>query len=220
MFVLERFSNALLFSSFQLSRSMCTEVEGGALGQSSDGGAGVADPGLVSPSTTAVGGLSIVAAKEAGSSDLTGHQGLTSTKGLDALNGLQIVREAFRGEGISERAVELIMASWRPGTQRQYGAYVRQWVRFCSVRDTAPLSPPISVVLDFLSDMFDNGKSYSTINTARSALSAILPPREAAAIGASPLVVRLMSGIYNLRPAQARYVDIWDVRPVLNLLRK
>ena len=40
------------------------------------------------------------------------------------VDGLSYVREALRGRGISAEAADLIMASWRPGTKRQYRTHI------------------------------------------------------------------------------------------------
>ena len=75
-------------------------------------------------------------------------------------------------------------------------------------------------MLDFLSELFENGNSYSAVNTARSALSAIGIIIDGFAIGSHPLVVRFMKGVYNLRPSKSRYVQTWDISCVLSYLRR
>lgn len=68
--------------------------------------------------------------------------------------------------------------------------------------------------------LYDAGSSYSTINTARSALSAVLPSVAGVSFGALPVVARFMKGVYNSRPTTARYSEIWDVRTMLACLQK
>ena len=63
------------------------------------------------------------------------------------------------------------------------------------------------------------GLSYSAINTARSSLSAIGLIKEGIVVGSHPLVIKFMRGVYNLRPAQPRYSQTWDVSLVLKYLR-
>ncbi|KAK3730452.1 hypothetical protein RRG08_057508 [Elysia crispata] len=62
--------------------------------------------------------------------------------------------------------------------------------------------------------MFQKGYGYSTINSARAALSSVNDT------GSEPLVCRFMRGLFNLRPARPRYSSIWDVSIVLNYLRR
>ena len=66
---------------------------------------------------------------------------------------------------------------------------------------------------------FDKGFEYQTINKYRSALSGVLPPIEGFAVGQHPLVVRLLKGILNMRPAMPHYQSSWDVSLVLNYFR-
>ena len=74
-------------------------------------------------------------------------------------------------------------------------------------------------MLDFLTEQFESGCGYSSINTARCALSAIGLMKDGFAIGAHPIVVRFMKGIFNLKPVKARYCETWDVNKVLLYLR-
>jgi hypothetical protein len=60
---------------------------------------------------------------------------------------------------------------------------------------------------------------YRTINTYRSALSGALSPIEGFPVGQHPIVVRLLKGMLNLRPAMPRYQQSWDINAVLVYLR-
>ena len=61
--------------------------------------------------------------------------------------------------------------------------------------------------------LYEEGLSYSTINTARSAISALHLD-----CGTSRLVSRLMKGIYNVRPSLPRYTCTYDIKIVLDYL--
>ena len=67
--------------------------------------------------------------------------------------------------------------------------------------------------------MYGEGKSYSTINLARSALSALGIKYEGISVGSHPTIVRLLKGIFNLKPTRARYIETWDANIVLNYLK-
>ena len=71
----------------------------------------------------------------------------------------------------------------------------------------------------FLAHSFDESLEYGIINTYRSALSGVLPPMEGFPVGQHPLVVRLLKGILNLRPAMPRYQESWDVNIALDYMR-
>ena len=72
---------------------------------------------------------------------------------------------------------------------------------------------------DFLTFMYQEDKAYSTINTARSALSALGIKIDGTPVGAHPLITRLMRGIFNKRPTRAKYTSVWDVNQVLQHLK-
>ena len=59
---------------------------------------------------------------------------------------------------------------------------------------------------------------YSTLNTARSALSSILRISDRHNFGSHPLVVRFMKGVFETRKQKPKYDDIWDASKVLNYL--
>lgn len=74
--------------------------------------------------------------------------------------------------------------------------------------------------LNFLQELLDSGKGYSVINTARSALSAILILKGGGVFGQHPDVKTFMRGVYNTCPPMPRYTQVWDVSVVLELLRR
>ena len=75
-------------------------------------------------------------------------------------------------------------------------------------------------MLDFLTALYDTGLGYSSLNTARGALSALGIKIDGTLVGAHVTVVRFMKGVYNLRPSKPRYSGTWDVSLVLQQLRK
>ena len=85
-------------------------------------------------------------------------------------------------------------------------------------RKIDPLKFNANFVLEFLVDLFDSGIGYSCINTARSALSAILCQNSGVTVGKSPFIKRFMKGVFQLRPTLPHYNFIWDVKIVLDYL--
>ena len=71
----------------------------------------------------------------------------------------------------------------------------------------------MNTCLDFLVSLYEKGLSYSSLNTARSAISAIHSD-----CGTSTLINRFMKGIYNLRPGLPRYTCTYDIKTVLDHL--
>ena len=79
-------------------------------------------------------------------------------------------------------------------------------------------SPDIDTVIEFLSQLYDKGLSYSCVNSARSALSTFVSINDRS-VGSHPLVVRLMKGIFNKRPSFPKNNTIWDPEIVLNYIK-
>lgn len=135
-----------------------------------------------------------------------------------ATNGLQSIRESLQQRDISSKATNIILQSWSSGTQKQYALYIKKWHDFCSKWEVNPYNPPLNTVLDFLVSLHEQGLSYTTINTARSALSAIILPTDNVNIGSHPIVSRFMKDIFKNNPPVPRYHTTWDVSPVLSYL--
>lgn len=77
----------------------------------------------------------------------------------------------------------------------------------------------MTVVLKFLTGMFRDGASYSSLNLARSALSSSVVLSNGHQLGTESIICRFLKGVFNLRPPMPRYDSVWDVKPVLNYLR-
>ena len=116
------------------------------------------------------------------------HTTLVSSAGMSSL------RQSILKKNISEASTSIIMQSWSANTHKQYQLYVAQWLEFCRGRDTNPYHPPIGTVLDFIVTLHDEGLKYSTLNTAKSAILAVILPTNNHTIGTHPLVSRFMRG--------------------------
>ena len=65
--------------------------------------------------------------------------------------------------------------------------------------------------LEFLTFLYKQGLGYSAINTARSALSAVITLDSQRKFGEHPLVTRFLKGVFELKPSLPRYSGVWDV---------
>ena len=132
---------------------------------------------------------------------------------------MSVIRAALEGEGISQSAQELILNSWRQGTQKQYQTYWNKWQKFSREQSIDPVHPSVNYVLDFLSKLYKYGLGYSGINTARCALSALITIEGNITVGNHPLVQRLVKGVFHTRPSLSHYQDTWDTNKVLHYLQ-
>lgn len=96
-------------------------------------------------------------------------------------------------------------ASKSRGTWQQYQSAFKKWSDFCDEKNWSVWDSNLNHYLVFLTDLFEKGHSYSSVNTCRSALSSILSDIDGVSIGQHKLIVSFMKGVSRLRPAAPRY---------------
>ena len=86
------------------------------------------------------------------------------------------VRRGLESQGISKDACEVILQSWTTGTidQKQYNKPWREWTSWCDQRACSLFQAPVNLFLDLLLEVYKLRRSYSTVNTYRSAISATI----------------------------------------------
>ena len=146
-------------------------------------------------------------------------QSTTSHGGQTETNCMQVIGESLTKQGISAEATKIILKSWRKGTSKQYQSYYKKWLDFCDREQISTVHPSLAQVIEFLLTLFNNGLSYSSLNTARSALSSILPSIDGIPVGQHPLIIRFLKGVFESRPAMPRYTAVWNVNQVLDYLK-
>jgi integrase len=113
-----------------------------------------------------------------------------------------------------------MMAARRGSSTKLYDTYLSRWKVFCASNRLHFLKPTISQALGFLQSLLQSGLGYSALNTARSALSAILLIPGVQSFGNHPDVVLFMKGAFNLKPTRPRYTSTWDSSVVLQFLER
>ena len=117
--------------------------------------------------------------------------------------------------GLQTDTINVILASWRNSTCKQYNSYLLRWKAFCDQKQITSENAGVLEGLAFLTQLHNQNLGYSAINTARSALSSILTLQENRTFGEHPLVTRFLKGIFELKPSLPRYSFVWDVGVVL-----
>ena len=119
-------------------------------------------------------------AAQAQTDETVPYEQQTDTGGLSdvaAQTGEDLVysfNDIWRLMRLPQRIWPVLYASWDKSTHKQYTTYLKQWGNFCNAHHHNPLKPHVNDLLEFLHDLFDKGKSYSTIASARSCLSAFI----------------------------------------------
>lgn len=116
--------------------------------------------------------------------------------------------------GAPSASLNLLMASFAENTLNQYNSALKAWWIFCEVNHYNFFEANVSQVIEFLTEKFESGAGYSTLNTIRSALSLILD----SSVTTHVIISRLLKGAYKLNPPAPRYNTTWDPMIVINYL--
>lgn len=111
------------------------------------------------------------------------------------------------------------MSSWKQSTQKQYSVYINKWFQFYGERQSSPIQPSLNTVLQFLTELYNTGITYKTINTARRAFSSINIIIDGFILGQHPLINTFIKGVFKERPPMVRYTEIWDTSKVFTHLK-
>ena len=112
------------------------------------------------------------------------------------------------------------MKSWSEGTIKSYSSYLVRWENYCKENSVDPFQASIEQGAEFLVQLFKStGNGYSALNTARSALSAVILPKGGITFGNQPLIQRLMKGIFKERSSLPKYTVTYDVKIIFDYMR-
>ena len=208
----------LFVSSFQPTGQSVAETESGRSSKRGCDNSRLADGPLVSSNIGDGNQTTTSVTPVADAADPSPVRAAASAEEVCSPSRVEFIRSRLEGEGICSRAATYILESWRAGMGKQYSAAWSCFTGWCKQRTRDPVQATVGTVCDFLSDQFGEGKSYSTVNSYRSALSGMLVPVNGRPIGEHSLIVRLLKGMFNVRPPVPRYNGTWDVNIVLKLL--
>ena len=102
--------------------------------------------------------------------------------------------QRFQAEGIPTNVADLLIAATRSSTHKTYESSWNRWCRWCSGWQIDPLSSSISGILVFLTEVFNEGLAYRSLNVLRSAISSTHPKLDGFSVGQHPYVTRLLKG--------------------------
>lgn len=135
---------------------------------------------------------------------------------------MQTIGKTLRTAQLSKDAMAICLASLAPSTTKQYSSHIRSFIIFCQSNHILDFTTiQVETGIEYLTTLYNRGMSYSTINSARSALSQFveLKPCKTQNFGNHPLTVKFMRGVFKLRTPKPKYSSIWDVSIVLAYLR-
>ena len=114
---------------------------------------------------------------------------------------MPLVWEQLQKLGLSPDTIDILMASWRKSTRKQYATYLSRWVTYCKTKQLDVTHATINDGLDFLTLLYKHRVGYSAINTARYSLSSAITPADKKTFGKHPLVTCFLKGTFELRPS-------------------
>lgn len=132
---------------------MSTENKGGK-SQRMDCCSSVAVPTLDGSAPSAVGGGPSAHTEKEEGAPASILNGRASNNEAHQFDGLSAVRMQFGDRGVSEQGAEIIMASWKPGTEKQYSPHIKRWSQFCGRGNINPLTPSVADILNFFDPHF------------------------------------------------------------------
>ena len=152
----------------------------------------MANTSLVAPDVEIVDKKSSCSSTTKKTADATQHDQTAPASRRNGTDGLLHIRRSYETREISKSACNLLMASWRPGTQKQYQVYIQRWSNFCAQRKINHNQPTVEQALESFTRLYEQGLTYSAINTARSALSSYIVLEDGTSLGQHRLVSRLL----------------------------
>ena len=126
----------------------------------------------------------------------------------------------YGGLNVGDTTNSILVASLSESTRKKYNPYQQKWHIYCQENNINPVTPNITNVLDFLSNLYDQGLSYSAINSAKSALSHIILIPPYTKLSDHPLISQYGKGVFNLKPPRPKLQFVWDVKIVFSYLEE
>ena len=142
----------------------------------------------------------------------------TPSDGETATHGSELQREA-----LARQVITTMLHCRRLLLNKPYSVYIRRWRDNCYATGLNPISLAVHEVLDFLQSLInepDINRGYSAIATAKSALSSFIIMPDGTRFGDNKHVKQFMKGLYNLKPTDQGYVEIWDPTTVLDRFKQ
>lgn len=132
-------------------------------------------------------------------------------------DGIPFLRHKLTQAGHDQDTISLMMSAWRDSTKNQYSSYIQRWEDYAVKNNCSILNPTLGNVCTFLRTLHEQGLAHGAVNTARSALSLILPKIDLLEIGKQSEVRWIVKSIYEKNPPKPKYNAFWDVSKVFRL---
>lgn len=106
-----------------------------------------------------------------------------------------------------------MLASLSKNTMKQYDGCFKKWFLYCTENNINMFQPSIPVIIEFLTEVFNSGSQFGTVNCYRAAISLLV-----GSLAQDDRLTRFFKGVYRLRPPHPRYNETWDTSKLLDYL--
>ena len=122
---------------------------------------------------------------------------------------------------LSEITVKVLDNSLRDSTKKKYLPHWEKFLSYCRTHlSKEPQTVSVGDILNYFSTLLNAGKSFSTINTAKIAISNFIYTAPYKHLGEHPAVDKYFDGLFNLNPTRPKVSSaIWDVNIVFNYFK-
>ena len=127
----------------------------------------------------------------------------------DSLDGLQ---PRLQEKRISKADSNFISQLKSPNPNANYQLAWREWVTWCSRKETYSFSSNLNKILDYFTGLCKQGLQYKTINNYRFAVYDFHEQEQGNPIDEHPRMCALLTGIFNKRSLKSKYCFIWNVQ--------
>ncbi len=184
--------------------------------QGAIGGPLVEEPTLVVRADSATDSSPLARAPETGS-PLSGERNnmAPSTRAVGSLH----LAAQWEPTGFPERVLNTISEARAPSTRHLYALKWSVFSTWCLNRGENPSTSELAVVLSFLQELLDKGRSHSTLKVFVAAIAAFHAPIAGQSVGRDNSVVRFLKGARRLNPPRPLTVPTWDLPTVLRALK-
>ncbi len=184
--------------------------------QGAIGGPLVEEPTLVVRADSATNSSPLDRAPETGS-PLSGERNnmAPSTRAVGSLH----LAAQWEPTGLPEQVLNTISEARAPSTRRLYALKWSVFSTWCLNRGENPSTSELAVVLSFLQELLDKGRSHSTLKVFVAAIAAFHAPIAGQSVGRDNSVVHFLKGARRLNPPRPLTVPTWDLPTVLRALK-
>lgn len=124
------------------------------------------------------------------------------------------MRKALLRRSLPPSSIDIMMASLSDNSIKQYEVCLKRWHSFCTHNNYDIFESSVPTIIYFLTQSFNSGAQYGTLNSYRGALSLLIGSH----ISSDDRVKRFFKGVFRLRPPTPKYNVTWDTSKVLDHL--